>query len=630
MKWLGARRFTERDPLPLTGWMSVAVPIAFTAATMWFRLAIDDLLRGRPTLVMFTIPIMISAYLCGLWGGLLATALTYVGASYYLLPPFQQFRVVTSVDQFQQLFIVITGVTISVLNEALHRSRQTADDAVRRQNDALAALRVGEERYRSLVEWSPQAMIVHRDGRVIYVNPAAVAMFGAASAQDLIDKHLSELTHPDARDTVHETWTGHGEEEGEAVNGMNLLKLNGTPFDAEGKSTGITFDGKPAVVATLLDVTERHRAEQALRRAQKLEVVGQLAAGVAHEFNNILQTLMSMATLIRARGKSPEIITIAADMEAQIRRGANVTQQLLASSRHQEATKANVDLREQVGKAADLLRRLIPENIELKVEEPAERVSVEADAGQIQQVLLNLAINALDALPAGGVIVMRVAAHDGEAWLDVEDNGSGFTETTREHLFEPFFTTKESGKGTGLGLAVVYGIIQQHGGRIEVHSQPSKGSLFRIILPRSFGEQVTPTVIPLSAIGPAAGTILLVEDEEAVQEGLVTLLKSIGYEVIAASSAEEALALPLTRSPDLLLSDVSLPGMSGAALAGLLKERWPELKITLMTGYLDAGTRDISAGEKWDILTKPFELETLARHLSTVLTKPAASPPPRS
>jgi two-component system, cell cycle sensor histidine kinase and response regulator CckA len=620
MRRLSELRSIESGSVPLKGWKAVAVTTSITAATIWVRLAIDDLLGGRPSLVMFTIPIMVSGYLAGLWGGLLATALVYFGASYYLLAPLHDFEVRSGVDQFQQLSILIAGVIVSVLNEALHRSRQTADTAILRQNVALAALRAGEERYRALVEWSPEAMVVHREGRVVFVNPAAVAMFGATSAQDLTGKHLAELTDPQSAYAAEESWLGHADErEAQPEVGLTLRRLSGASFDAEGRSAAITFDGEPAIVATLLDITKRQQAEQALRRAEKLEAVGQLAAGVAHEFNNILQTLMSMATLIRVRGGTEEIVKIAADMEVQIRRGANVTQQLLASSRHQEVTKTHLDLREQAVKAAGFLRRLIPENITLTVEQPSEPVSVEADAGQIQQVLLNLAINARDALPRGGTIILRIAANDTEAWLDVEDNGTGFDEKTRQHLFEPFFTTKELGKGTGLGLAVVYGIVKQHGGRIDVRSEAGKGSLFRVILPRTFGEEEAVSVVPETSFANAAGTILLVEDEEGVQQGLVMLLESIGYQVTAASSAEEALALPLTRAPDVLLSDVSLPGISGTALASVLTERWPGLKVTLMTGYLDTATRDLSAERSWDILTKPFELEQLDSHLATVL-----------
>ena len=400
-------------------------------------------------------------------------------------------------------------------------------------------------------------------------------------------------------------------------------------YDAKAKGAGVTFIDLDLSLQPLRDesgkvvfliqsasvITERKRAEGALRQAQKMEAVGQLAAGVAHEFNNILQTLMSMATIARLHGVSPEIVKIASEMEVQIRRGASVTQQLVLSSRHQELTKTNLDLSEQVGKTRDLLRRLLPENIRISVETPRDRASVEGDAGQVQQVLLNLAINARDAMPEGGTLTMRVACQSTEVSVDVEDTGVGFDAHTADHLFEPFFTTKEVGKGTGLGLAVVYGIIQQHGGRIDVQSHPGKGSRFRIILPRTADPETVEETRVVSLPQKAEGRILLVEDEEAVREGLEMLLEILGYEVIAVPSAEEALQQPLIPVPDLLLSDVSLPGMGGPRLAQLLRERWPLMKITLMTGFLESATRQSSLAQGWQILQKPFELDALSAHL---------------
>jgi two-component system cell cycle sensor histidine kinase/response regulator CckA len=366
-------------------------------------------------------------------------------------------------------------------------------------------------------------------------------------------------------------------------------------------------------------ITDRKMAEAALRKAQKMEAVGQLAAGVAHEFNNILQTLMSMATIVRLQAIRPDIAKIATEMEAQIRRGAGVTQQLLLSSRHQELTMAGLDLCEQVATAHDLLRRLIPENIALLVETSVEPASVQGDAGQIQQVLLNLVINARDAMPDGGTLTLRVACEETEVILEVEDDGTGFGEATREHLFEPFFTTKALGKGTGLGLAVVYGIVEQHGGRIEVRSQPGEGSLFRVLFPRTAHEPSCAEPAAEGEVAGATGRILLVEDEEQVRFGITVLLEMIGYEVIAVERGEEAMALPAEPVPDLLLSDVSLPGVGGPALAQLLRERWPLLKVVLMTGYFDPTTRELSREQGWEVLQKPFEVDELRRQLADAI-----------
>jgi PAS domain S-box-containing protein len=389
-----------------------------------------------------------------------------------------------------------------------------------------------------------------------------------------------------------------------------------------------TQDRPVRATGTCQDITERkfseialHKVEAALRQAHKLKAVGQLAAGVAHEFNNILQTLLSMATITRLRAVSPEIVKIATQMEVQIRRGSSVTRQLLLASRSHELTKTSLDLCEQVAIGAELVRRLIPENIDVLVETAGESASVDGDAGQIQQVLLNLAINARDAMPDGGTLVLRVSSDQREVFLDVEDDGTGFDEAAREHIFEPFFTTKQVGEGTGLGLSVVQGIVEQHGGRIEVRSQPGEGSRFRVILPKTEQQRAGGTLVRDPEIVKSTGRILLVEDEEGVREGITLMLQMFGYEVIAVGRGEAAMALPLSPVPDMLLSDVALPGIGGPALAEHLRIQWPALKVTLMTGYVDEATRSLSRSHRCDVLQKPFEMDVLGRHLEASLSE---------
>jgi PAS domain S-box-containing protein len=395
-----------------------------------------------------------------------------------------------------------------------------------------------------------------------------------------------------------------------------------------------TQDRPVRATGTCQDITERkfseialHQVEAALRQAHKLKAVGQLAAGVAHEFNNILQTLLSMATITRLRAVSPEIVKIATQMEVQIRRGSSVTRQLLLASRSHELTKTNLDICEQVAIGADLLKRLIPENIEVVVETSGESASVDGDAGQIQQVLLNLAINARDAMPDGGTLVLRVSCDEREVFLDVEDDGAGFDEAAREQIFEPFFTTKEVGKGTGLGLSVVHGIVEQHGGRIEVRSQPGEGSRFRVILPKTAEQRASTALVRDPEVVKSTGRILLVEDEEGVREGITLMLQMFGYDVVAVSRGEAAMALPLTPVPDMLLSDVALPGIGGPALAEYLRIQWPGLKVTLMTGYVDDATRNLSRNHGCDVLQKPFEMDVLGRHLEAALSEEITAAP---
>ncbi|MEA2166096.1 MAG: hypothetical protein QOK37_4223 [Thermoanaerobaculia bacterium] len=501
------------------------------------------------------------------------------------------------------------------------RTVGTCQDVTERKV-AEIAVQQSQQRLRDIIDGLGPSMFVALltpEGILVEINRPPLEAAGL-KAEDVLGKPF-----------VNTPWWNYAPEAQQQLSEAIARAARGeaTRYDAKAKGAGVAFIDLDLSLQPLRDesgkvvfliqsasvITERKRAEGALRQAQKMEAVGQLAAGVAHEFNNILQTLMSMATIARLHGVSPEIVKIATEMEVQIRRGASVTQQLVLSSRHQELTKTNVDLSEQVGKTRDLLRRLLPENIRITVETPRDRASVEGDAGQVQQVLLNLAINARDAMREGGTLTMRVACQSTEVSVDVEDTGVGFDAHTADHLFEPFFTTKEVGKGTGLGLAVVYGIIQQHGGRIEVQSHPGKGSRFRIILPRTADPETVEETMEARPTEKAAGTILLVEDEDAVREGLVMLLEIIGYDVIALRSAEEALKQPLIPAPGLLLSDVSLPGMGGPRLAQLLRERWPLMKITLMTGFIDARTRETSLAQGWKILQKPFELEALSAHL---------------
>lgn len=461
------------------------------------------------------------------------------------------------------------------------------------------------------------------EGIVVEINRSPLEAAGL-QAEDVIGRHFAD-THwwaysPEVqrqlRNAIERAARGEASRYDVRISGSNgaFIDIDFSLQPALDQSGKVVF-----LIPSASVITERKQAEAALRQSQKLEAVGQLAAGVAHEFNNILQTLLSMTTMTRSCAGTPEVVRIAGEMDVQIQRGASVTRQLLLSSRHAPGTKASFDLSEQVAIARDLLGRLIPENIQLIADIEPEHSWVVGDVGQIHQVLLNLVINARDAMPDGGTITIRVRSTDTEAVVEVEDDGQGFDEKTREHLFEPFFTTKEPGQGTGLGLAVVHGIVAQHRGRLEAESKAGAGALFRIILPTSLPaavEAIERTSQPEIA---GSGTILLVEDEVAVREGISMWLTMIGYEVIAVSRAEEALTLPLAPAPDLLLSDVSLPGMAGHTLAERLCVQWPGMKVALMTGYADAKTSSLSHQRGWKILEKPFEMDALREHLSTML-----------
>jgi two-component system, cell cycle sensor histidine kinase and response regulator CckA len=465
-------------------------------------------------------------------------------------------------------------------------------------------------------------VITERDGTIVWINPSYTELTGYTDGEaigrnqrDLVRSGVhDQVFYKDMWDTILEggSWSGevtNRRKDGRLYSETQVI----TPVkDDDGTITHF--------ISINTDLTAQRQMEAQLRQAQKMEAVGQLAAGVAHEFNNLLQALMSRAAIVRLRAGTPDVEKIGADMEVQIKRGASITQQLLLFSRSHATQKSNLDLRQKVLKASVLLRQLIPENIRIVVDNPAERLSIDGDAGQMQQVLLNLAINARDAMPAGGTLTLRAGSCGSEVFLEVEDTGHGVDETTLARIFEPFFTTKEVGKGSGLGLAVVHGIVQQHSGRIEVHSRPGEGARFRVIFPVASTE-----VVPTRESGEDAevpmgsGRVLLVEDEVSVRTGIEGLLEMIGYEVTAVGSGEEAIAISLEAAPDLLLSDVTLPGIAGLALGERLLERWPSMKVVLMSGYIEERLRANAAEQGWHFLQKPFELADLASHLRAAL-----------
>ncbi len=467
-------------------------------------------------------------------------------------------------------------------------------------------------------------IITDRDRTIVWVNPAFTALTGYTEA-DAIGRNPQLLLESGTHDAAfHQNiWTSIAA--GTPWSGeMTSRRKDGSLYTEASTITPVRdHDGTIShFICINTDLTTQHQMEEQLRQAQKMEAVGHLAAGVAHEFNNLLQALMSMATIVRMHAILPLVAKVAGEMETQIKRGAALTQQLLLFSRRQAIERSSLDVREEMQKARELLQRLLSENITIVVEGPVERLAIDGDSSQMQQVLLNLAINARDAMPGGGTLTLRAGRAGDHAWIEIEDTGEGFDEVTRTRLFEPFFTTKERGKGTGLGLAVVHGIIAEHGGRIDAESERGVGSVFRITLPL-----VTCKRPQVEAVGDgtgesaavASGHILLVEDEEGVREGIAVLLGIIGYDITAVASGEEALALALDPPPDVLLSDVTLPGIAGLQLGERLSERWPSLSVVLMSGYIEEAIRSGVMERGWLFLQKPFELKDLTHQIRSAL-----------
>jgi PAS domain S-box-containing protein len=400
-------------------------------------------------------------------------------------------------------------------------------------------------------------------------------------------------------------------------------------------------DGNTAgAVMAVHDITDRKRLEAQFRQSQKMDAIGRLAGGVAHDFNNILTVILGCSQIIDAKlGPEAEVREDLGEIERAAERAAALTHQLLAFSRLQILDLKVLDLNAVVTDIEQMLRRLIGPDVDLRTSIAASDATIRADAGQIQQVILNLALNARDAMPRGGQLTigtreMRLdeeqVRHDPDlaagryVLLEVTDTGVGMDEETRSRIFEPFFSTKEPGKGTGLGLATVHGIVKQSGGHVEVWSEPGRGAAFRIYLPRVEAQARAPE--PGARGGPAAAlrgseVVLVVEDEDPVRSFLLRTLQGGGYRVLEARDGVEALATCAAQDTpiDLVITDVLMPRMRGTELAARLAALNPRPKVLLISGYPDPSMFQDAEPAESRVLQKPFGPETLLLEVRRVL-----------
>lgn len=478
--------------------------------------------------------------------------------------------------------------------------------------------------FRALVELSPDAILIHQDGVIRFANPAAARLWGATEIGDLVGKPVTELVAPSSLEVVRQR-VQKSLQDGVTAPPLveEFVRLDGTRFYGEASAVPVTYDGRPAIEVVIRDVSERERVEAMVRHAQKMEAIGTLAGGVAHDFNNILQAFSAILFSLRqstSQGRDPRHEF--EKLEELVQRGTALARQLLLFARRELAKRELLDLNGVVAEVYQFFHRLLPENIHCRLELAPEPVVVEGDRGQLHQVILNLVLNARDAMPEGGTIWVRTELRDQEAVVSVTDTGAGIPEEIRHRIFDPFFTTKGPEKGSGLGLAVVHGIATQHGGRVEVVSEVGQGSTFSVFLPRASGQLTTkPWPGTDDALPAGKGQrLLLVEDEAVARESLAQVLQSLGYLVTAVASAEEAVLLPEEPKYDLLLTDFLLPGASGVQLAAQLVDRWPNLKLVVMSGYAqDQVLKERVWAGKIRFLQKPFTVEHLARELALAL-----------
>jgi two-component system cell cycle sensor histidine kinase/response regulator CckA len=418
-------------------------------------------------------------------------------------------------------------------------------------------------------------------------------------------------------------------------------RKDGTSFPVEILVSLFEEGQRPLFLAITRDVSEGRRLEEGLRQSQKMEALGRLAGGVAHDFNNLLTAILGYSDMLLGR-VGPDLRKEVSEVKQAGERAAQLTRQLLAFSRRQVIRPRVLDLNEVARAIEGMLRRLIPEAIRVELAPGTGQLWVKADAGQIDQVILNLALNARDAMPRGGLLRISttltqvepdfVDRHPGSAIgsyvvLSVSDTGVGISKETLAHLFEPFFTTKDVGKGTGLGLATVYGITKQSGGFLTVASEPGKGTTFRIYLPCVQDRPKAQSESQVVAIFSGTERILLVEDDAAVRGFVAQGLRLHGYTVSVAATPEEALRClePAGVSPELLLTDIVMPGMSGRDLARELRERHPGIRVVYMSGYtedvaLQEGRIEPGAG----FIAKPFVMIDLLARIRKTLARMSA------
>jgi two-component system cell cycle sensor histidine kinase/response regulator CckA len=514
---------------------------------------------------------------------------------------------------------------------------------------AEKALRESERKYRELAESLPQVVYeIDLRGELVYVNRNAYTLFGYSEQEFQAGLDAVQMICPEDRERAAADIAAALR--GESLGGREYkaIKRDGTCFPVLIHSSRVVRAGRVAGLrGIIIDLTQHKEAERALReseerlrQSQKMEAVGRLAGGIAHDFNNLLTTMIGYSDLLlNDRNLADEARQEVEEIHASAKRAASLVNQLLAFSRKQVLHPQILDLNKLVSDTTRMLRRLIHENIHLATELDLGIGRVRADPVQLEQVIINLAINARDSMPLGGRLTIATAAAQlDESYygyhpevvpgdyllLSVSDTGQGMDEETRKHLFEPFFTTKEPGKGTGLGLATVFGTVKQSNGYIYVDSEPGRGSTFKIYLPvaRSVPEKRKAAPRP-DRKRRTGEVILLVEDDQAVRNMTRRSLEAAGYRVLAANDGREALQVSESASSSpihLLITDLVMPEMSGRELAESLKARSPGLKVLYISGYSESTAAGRSV-ERQDLvfLEKPYSPRTLAQKVAELL-----------
>ena len=606
------------------------VAVLSTALALIPTVLLADVSESR--LALFGVAVMVSAWYGGWKPGVVATSFALTVSAYFSLAgehtP-EQLR--TAIVRLSLFFFV--AMCICWLNAALRAAQEN--------------LRRSELNFRSLVTNAPYGICrCDSTGKILDANPAFVELLGHTSPDELIGQHIFGLY------AEHDTWFDLADylRSSEPFKGLTAewKRKNNTTTVVRVSGRSVLNGGEGIVFELFAeDVTERRALEQQLRQSQKMEAVGRLAGGIAHDFNNLLMVILGYSEFLLERlGAEPHLRGPAQEISSAAERASSLTRQLLAFSRKQMLAPRIVNLNDVATENIKMLTRMIGEDIDLVMVPATNLWPIRADAGQIDQVIMNLAVNARDAMPSGGKLTIETSnvtldedyarfhapLRPGDyVMIAISDTGAGMDTDTQSHIFEPFFTTKGT-KGTGLGLSTVYGIVKQSGGYIWVYSEVGRGTTFKIYLPRvaSIGEPAAQVAAPVEyrKVEPGTETILLVEDEANLRYLARQYLEKQGYKVIEAADGAVAMQIAVAHEAmiHLLLTDVIMPGMNGRELAQRIAEIRPNVKILYMSGYtenvighngmLDAGIR---------LLQKPFNLRDLKSKVREVLD---ASPTP--
>ncbi|MGO9480224.1 MAG: PAS domain S-box protein, partial [Candidatus Kryptoniota bacterium] len=501
------------------------------------------------------------------------------------------------------------------------------------------ALHESEEKYRSLVEHSLLGVLVIQNDLIVYANPTIGNLF-ETSIESIIGNALNSFVHPNDYDQLFEKFSEAAVLPNKDVRlAIRVLTATGKIKRLDGWAAGITYTGRPAIQAAVVDVTDTKTLEEQLIQSQKMESIGQLASGIAHDFNNLLGSIYGVIGLIKKRyaQTEPNLKKYIEILDSTAQRAAELTSQLLTFSRQHRNDTKPARLNDIVNNVMKILIRSIGKNIKIESALEPMLYTIEADVGQIESAIINLSINSRDAMPNGGRLRIETSnvefnlqkvrqipdARPGKfACMAVSDTGIGMDRETQRRIFEPFFTTKSIGKGTGLGLSIVYGIVRNHKGFINVYSEPGRGTTFKVYFPRTDKTPFDETPEAANDIPHGTETILIIDDEVTLLNLTKELLEGIGYKVLTAEGASTGIKIfkQLHSKVDLVILDMLMPEMTGTEVYPVLKGISHDIPVLLATG-LSVGEKvdDLVSMGVNDVVGKPYSVNDLAVHVRNAL-----------